>query len=513
MNNNYNDPFNGQYGNTNNNNNDNNNVYSNSPYNNADYQNPYSNTNIQQNITGTEYDNNLYSLSNASQSSYNNSYTIPKHTKKKGGSKSALKIIAAALCFGIIAGGTMFGINYAGNELTNTSSTASSQSSNGKTASTIKNTSDGEVGTTYDVATVVQNVMPAMVSINIKATTQVENPYSQFFNFGYGNNDTYEYQTEGSGSGIIISENSSELLIVTNNHVVEDATEINVTFVNEQSCSATVKGTDPDHDLAVISVKLSDIPQDTKAAISIATLGDSTKLQLGQPAIAIGNALGYGQSVTVGYISALEREVQMTDNTMSLIQTDAAINPGNSGGALLDMNGNVIGINSAKYTDTDVEGMGYAIPISVASPIIDDLINNTTVSESQQAYLGIIGTDVTTSYSQSFGLPAGVYISKVNSSSPAAKAGIQAGDIITKFDGKEISTMNGLQAKLKNKKAGDTVEITLQRQQANGDFKEETISVTLGAKSDAPESDNNSSSNSDNSGRQNNKNSQNSFSY
>ena len=177
------------------------------------------------------------------------------------------------------------------------------------------------------------------------------------------------------------------------------------------------------------------------------------------------------------------------------------------------MNGNVIGINSAKYTDTDVEGMGYAIPISVASPIIDDLINNTTVSESQQAYLGIIGTDVTTSYSQSFGLPAGVYISKVNSSSPAAKAGIQAGDIITKFDGKEISTMNGLQAKLKNKKAGDTVEITLQRQQANGDFKEETISVTLGAKSDAPESDNNSSSNSDNSGRQNNKNSQNSFSY
>jgi serine protease Do len=297
--------------------------------------------------------------------------------------------------------------------------------------------------------------------------------------------------------------------MVTNNHVVEDSNEINVVFVDGTSCSATIKGTDPDHDLAVVSVKLSDISQETKDAIAIATLGDSTTIQLGQPAVAIGNALGYGQSVTVGYISALEREVQMTDNTMTLIQTDAAINPGNSGGALLDMNGNVIGINSAKYSDTDVEGMGYAIPISVASPIIDDLINNTTVSEDQQAYLGIAGTDVTTSYSQSFGLPTGVYVSKVNSSSPAATAGIQAGDIITKFDGNEVSTMEGLQSKLKNKRAGDTVEITLQRQQANGDFNEETVKVTLGAKSDAPTD---SSSQSDSSSS-NNSNSQNSNNY
>ncbi len=505
-NNNYNDKFNSFTGNdnTNDNSNQNNNIYSNSSYSDNAYNNeqvnhfsnPYNNTgveNSQQSYNSDSeycyvYKNNAPTAENVQAVPVNNEgYAhTQKKTKKKSTGKSFAKVIVAALCFGIVAGSVMVGINYAGDKLIGTSSTGNNSSSSVKSTTGVKNTSGGNVNTTYDVASVVENVMPAMVSINIKATTEVENPYSQFFGFGYGG-DTYEYETEGSGSGIIISENSSELLIVTNNHVVEDATEINVSFIDETSCSATIKGTDPDYDLAVISVKLSDIPQETKDAIAIATLGDSDSLQLGQPAIAIGNALGYGQSVTVGYISALEREVQMTDNTMTLIQTDAAINPGNSGGALIDMNGNVIGINSAKYSDTDVEGMGYAIPISDASPIIDGLINQTTVSESELAYLGITGTDVTEAYTQSFGLPTGVYISQVNSGSPAANADIQAGDIIVKFDGKNVSTMEGLQAKIKSHKAGDVVEIVLQRQQPSGGYEEVTVSVTLGSKADAPD--------------------------
>lgn len=459
------------------------------------YSNPYSN-----NTQGLDFysdsQSNPYNHTQSTSSIYGDSYTTTAQTvqpvkkKKKSTGKSFAKIIALALCFGLVAGGTMFGVNYAGGQLIGDTASASSSTSDKNTVKSttpVVNTQGGETTTTYDVSTVVSNVMPAMVSINIKATATYENPYSKYFGFGYGyGDDSYEYETEGSGSGIIISENSDELLIVTNNHVVEDATEISVCFVDEKSCSATIKGTDPDYDLAVISVKLSDIPKETRDAIAIATLGDSDALQLGQPSIAIGNALGYGQSVTVGYISALEREVQMTDNTMSLIQTDAAINPGNSGGALLDMSGNVIGINSAKYSDTDVEGMGYAIPISDASPIIEGLINQTPVSESEQAYLGIVGTDVTDSYSQSFGLPTGIYISKVNSGSPADTAGIQAGDIITSFDGKSLSTMESLQSRIKSHKAGDKVEIILKRQQRNGDYEEVTITVTLGSKSDAP---------------------------
>lgn len=469
-------------------------------YTNAPQSTGYSNSNTTQSTNYYSHSqSNPYNNTQPINSTYGDSYSTvaqpvvqPVKKKKKSTGRTFAKTIAIALCFGLVAGGTMFGVNYAGEKLTGTTSTSSSSSTDKNTdKNTVKSTTpvnntSGET-TVYDVSTVVSNVMPSMVSINIKATATYENPYSQYFGFGYGyGDDTYEYETEGSGSGIIISENSNELLIVTNNHVVEGATEINVCFVDETSCSATIKGTDPDYDLAVISVKLSDIPQETKDAIAIATLGDSDNLQLGQPAIAIGNALGYGQSVTVGYISALEREVQLTDNTMSLIQTDAAINPGNSGGALLDMSGNVIGINSAKYSDTDVEAMGYAIPISDASPIIDGLINQTRVSESEQAYLGIIGTDVTDSYSQSFGLPTGIYITNVNEGSPADTAGIQAGDIITSFDGKSLSTMESLQSRIKSHKSGDKVEITVQRQQRTGDYEEVTMTVTLGSKSDAP---------------------------
>ncbi len=438
---------------------------------------PYSNQN-----SNTAYGD---SFTNAVQQPQNK----PTTKKKNGMGKSLLKAIVIALCFGLVAGSTMVGVNYAGNQLLGTSSVASQDKKDSAIKSTTPVVNNSNTTTsTSDVSKVVASVMPAMVSINIKSTATYNDPYSDYFGFGFGfgGGNGYEYETESSGSGIIISENEKELLIVTNNHVVEGANEISVCFADEKTCSATIKGTDPDYDLAVISVKLSDISEETKGNIAIATLGNSETLQLGQAAIAIGNALGYGQSVTVGYISALEREVQMTDKTMTLIQTDAAINPGNSGGALIDINGNVIGINSAKYSDTDVEGMGYAIPISDASPIIDGLINQSSISKDEQAYLGILGNDVTDSYSQAFGLPTGVYISKVNDSSPAENAGIQAGDIIVKFDGVSLSSMESLQSRIKSHKAGDEVEVVLKRQQRNGDYKDVTVTVVLGAKSDAP---------------------------
>ncbi len=522
-NNNNNNNFNDQY---NEYSSDNNNAYANSnPYGDKPFENVYGNTQTQNSYTSTqptsqptsqptndsypsdsEYSyvyhratptapvqntNPYQTQTPSSQNIYSSSNSGQEKKKKSNKGSFLLKAIVAGLCFGIVAGSVMAGINYAGSKMlsSNSSGNTISTTSSLKTVNDNNNNSNSTaVSTTYDVAKVVEQVMPAMVSINIKGTQTVQNPYSNFFDFGFGfgGNDSYQQEVTGSGSGIIISQNNNELLIVTNNHVVEDANEINVTFNDKSTSSATIKGTDADYDLAVISVKLSDISQETKDKIAVATLGDSNKLQLGQPAVAIGNALGYGQSVTVGYISALEREVQMTDNTMTLIQTDAAINPGNSGGALLDMNGNVIGINSAKYSDTDVEGMGYAIPISDATPIIEDLINHTSNAQSRQAYLGITGRDVTDSYSQSFGLPSGIYISKVTSGSPADKAGMQAGDIITKFNGNEVKTMSSLQAKLKARKPGETVEVTVQRQQRNGGYKEVTVSVTLGAKSDAP---------------------------
>ena len=437
-------------------------------------------------------------MSTTASNVYSNTQSTPKVKKeKKSSGKFFAKVIAAALCFGIVAGTVMVGINYAGNRFipSNTSSSSSSslKLSGSSENGTIKSTSDTKTktdsssksDTDSDVSSVVERVMPAMVSINVKATTTVENPYRYFFSFG--GNDTYQQETTGSGSGIIISENESELLIVTNNHVVEDATEINVTFNDGSSYSASVKGTDSDYDLAVIAVKLSSISDETKGNIATAELGSSDDLKLGERAIAIGNALGYGQSVTVGYISALEREVQMTDNTMNLIQTDAAINPGNSGGALLNMSGQVVGINSAKYSDTSVEGMGYAIPISKAKPIIEDLMNNTHKAQSSRAYLGIRGVDVSDRYSNSFGLPTGIYVSSVTEGSPASGAGIQAGDIITKLNGETLSTMSQLQNKLKNMNPGDKAEITIQRQQRNGGYREQTVTATLGSAEESPE--------------------------
>lgn len=284
-----------------------------------------------------------------------------------------------------------------------------------------------------------------------------------------------------------MSQDADNLYIATNNHVVEGADSLTVAFSDNTTVSAEIKGTDPSTDLAVIRVALSSIDSDTLNTIKVATLGNSDDLKAGQAAIAIGNALGYGQSVTTGVISALNREVTVSDSnsntnyTAELIQTSAAINPGNSGGALLNAAGEVIGINSVKYADTSVEGIGYAIPISTAMPIIEDLITKEKVDEADSAYLGIGGVDVTSDVAKTYNMPTGVYVTQVKENSAAEQAGIQKGDIITAFDGKDVSSMEDLSSKLQYYKAGTTVDVTIQRS-SNGQYEEQTLSVTLGKK-------------------------------
>ena len=275
---------------------------------------------------------------------------------------------------------------------------------------------------------------------------------------------------------------------------------------------ATIRGTDSDADLAVVEVNTKDMKASTLKKIAVITLGDSSKLKTGERAIAIGNALGYGQSVTGGYISALNRQVQLTDKTMTLIQTDAAINPGNSGGALLNSKGELIGINTVKYSSEDVEGMGYAIPINTAKPIINKLIKNEATSESEQAYLGVSGQTIDSSMASQFDMPSGVYVQQVIKSSPAQEAGISAGDVIVSIDGSSVSTMDGLKEKISNLKAGKKVKIVVKRQNQMGTYEKKTLTVTLGKKSDAPSTSSNSgSSNSSNSGNSNNSGSSNSY--
>lgn len=320
---------------------------------------------------------------------------------------------------------------------------------------------------------------------------------------------TQSSESEGVGSGIIIGKKDGKILIVTNNHVVADAKSLSVGFVDGKSASATIRGTDSDADLAVVEVDTKNMKSSTLKKIAVITLGDSSKLQTGERAIAIGNALGYGQSVTGGYISALNRQVQLTDKTMTLIQTDAAINPGNSGGALLNSKGELIGINTVKYSSEDVEGMGYAIPINTAKPIINKLIKNEATSESEQAYLGVSGQTIDSSMASQFDMPSGVYVQQVIKSSPAQKAGISAGDVIVSFNGSNVSTMDGLKEKISNLKAGKKVKVVVKRQNQMGTYEKKTLTVTLGKKSDAPStSSNRSNSNSNNS---NNGNSSNSY--
>ena len=329
-----------------------------------------------------------------------------------------------------------------------------------------------------DVSQVVEEAMPAVVAVASTAVYQMPD-------FGFGwffGGGSQSYEVPSSGSGIIIGENDTELLIVTNNHVVQDTVSLKITFVDDAAVDAAVKGTDTDTDLAVISVPLDQIPQETKEKIVVARLGDSDGLKVGQGVIAIGNALGYGQSVTVGYVSALNREIKTSDgNTRVLLQTDAAINPGNSGGALLNMKGEVIGINAAKYSSTEVEGIGYAIPVSSVQDILDELMNRKTrseVAEEKRGYLGIQGTTVDEDAAAAFGMPKGVYVYKILKDGAAADSQLREKDIITKLDGMTVKSMQELQKLLKGYEAGETIELLVQRQE-DGQYKEIQIPVTL----------------------------------
>ena len=337
---------------------------------------------------------------------------------------------------------------------------------------------------TATVEEVAAAVMPAVVSITNRSVTEVQDIFSRLYG---GRGGTYEFENESAGSGIIIGENDSELLICTNYHVIENADEITVGFVDDSIYSAELKGGDQSNDLAVVAVNLDDLSDDTLSQIKIAQIGTSDDLAIGQQVVAIGNALGYGQSVTTGIISALNRTIQLDTYTAEMIQTDAAINPGNSGGALLDMNGRVIGINSAKAAETGVEGMGYAIPISSAEPILEDLMNRETrtevVDESESAFIGISGEAVSEEMASLYGIPEGIYVTEVSGGSPAEDAGIQRGDVITKFEGSSVTNMNQLRDQLQYYAAGETVTITIS-QAHDGVYEEQDIEVTLGALAD-----------------------------
>ena len=332
------------------------------------------------------------------------------------------------------------------------------------------------------VADIAENAMPMIVAISNKSVQEVR---------GYFRGQTFQYESESCGSGIIVGENEEELLICTNNHVVEDASELTVSFTDESSYEAQIKGTDPSNDLAVVAVKLDDIDKDTLNTIKIAQMGDSDELRVGEQVVAIGNALGYGQSVTTGIVSAMDRSITVSDSYENvtyenLIQTDAAINPGNSGGALLNMKGELIGINSAKASSSGVEGMGYAIPITKAQPILETLMTKETrskVDESEAAYMGISGEGVSSEVTQLYSVPAGVYVSQVAEGSPAEEAGLRKGDIITAFDDVSVTSMEGLRDRLQYYRGGETVEMTIQTAES-GAYTEKTISITLGLKND-----------------------------
>ena len=477
---------------------------------NVTYENPaygYYNSNNQS--EGSQMNYNTYS--------YNNQYEQepPKKTKKKRtGLKIAIGIFAAVfLGFGSYGVYDHFFVkenhssllsdndsdqkNDNAKEDSNTNKdnqgALSEDNSNGSDV-VIQQTTVTDANNDNKVVTVSENTQPAIVAINSTITTSN----------GWGQS----YEQSGSGSGIILKQTDTTLLIVTNNHVVEGASNIDVVFTDGQSVVAKVKGTDSTSDLAVIEVKLTDIKDSTLKSIKVATLGSSSDLKVGEMVVAIGNALGYGQSVTVGYISAKDREVTIDNKKMILLQTDAAINPGNSGGALLNLNGEVIGINSAKFSSEVVEGIGYAIPISNAIPIINELVEREVLKEEEKGYIGISGTTVTDDMHNSLNYPYGVYVSEVAKGGAAEVGGIKPYDILTKLNGNTISTIEGFKERLNSFRAGTEVEITLQRIE-NGAYVEKTLKITLqdqkvldglqsGAQSGNPED--NGANNNDNNG-------------
>lgn len=408
----------------------------------------------------------------------------PKKKKEHKKMPKAVAVTGLALMFGVVSSATFLTTNYVGTKVLKLGTTQKSTSTTSTSAVT-SNASLTKTSSvvTSDVSSVVENVMPSIVSITNMSVQEVQNYFG----------GTSKQESESAGTGIIISQNDSELLVVTNNHVVAGSDTLTVTFADGNSVEANIKGTDSEYDVAVVAVPLDSISEDTKKAISVATLGDSTELKVGEPAIAIGNALGYGQSVTTGVISALNRSVSETDQTtgettessVKLIQTDAAINPGNSGGALVNASGEVIGINSSKLVGDSVEGVGYAIPISDVSDLIENLMNQETktkVAEADQGAIGIKGMSVSTEYSQQLNMPEGVYVSEVTKGDGAEKAGMTRGCIITGINGTTVSSMDDLQEQLQYYAKGDEVELTIQVPQSNGEYQEQSVNVTLGAK-------------------------------
>ena len=427
---------------------------------------------------------------------------MPPKKKKGGILKKAALITAGALLFGTVSGATMVGVNVAASRFMGNSAAASAEAekkeeiskaqteSQGSGQDNGQSSAQGNGGyqqgqrnngkAVADVSDIVEQAMPTVVAITSTAVYQSNNyGYGWFFRGG-----PQTYEVPSSGSGIIIGENDKELLIVTNNHVVEDSTSLKVAFIDSEVVDAAIKGTDAETDLAVIAVPLEQIKDDTKSKIKVARLGNSDELKVGQGVIAIGNALGYGQSVTVGYVSALNREVRVSNtSTRELLQTDAAINPGNSGGALLNMRGEVIGINAAKYSSTEVEGIGYAIPISKAEDIMNQLMNRKTmnpVEEAKRGYLGIQGTSVDEESAAAFGMPRGVYVYKILEEGAAAQSDLREKDIITKVDGQSVRNMTDLQELLACYEMGEQIDLTVQTQK-DGEYQERTVTIALKA--------------------------------
>ena len=414
---------------------------------------------------------NQYNYYNPGSDDQNIWYEQPggKQPKKKGngGSKKWLSIISGGLVFGIVACAAFQAGNVIVDRATGDDAKEVRQTS---TATQLNQTSST---VTSDVSGIVEQAMPSIVSITNMSIQEVQSFFGQ----------TQEQESESLGSGIIVQQSDTELLIATNNHVVEGADTLTVTFADEENVEANIKGTDPSKDLAIVAVPLESIKDSTMESIAIATLGDSNEVQVGEPAIAIGNALGYGQSVTTGIISATNRQIDMDGFNSELIQTDAAINPGNSGGALLNANGAVIGINTAKINSTVAEGMGYAIPISDASEVLTALMNRETrtrVSDEERGYLGITGQDVSSDIGEAYNMPTGVYISEVTEGSGADQAGLSRGSIITGMEGVTIDSMETLQDQLSYYAVGETVELTVQVPASGGEYEEQTVSVTLG---------------------------------
>lgn len=442
----------------------------------GNYQTQYSNNNVSN-------ANNYYSSQYNTSNPYGNYYNQYNNTGNRGAKKvrkpgygtKLLKFTGKAVCFGLIAGVGFFGFHklYSvinpGVSVQNVMEAVSNQNSEYEIAYT--QPASVKISDISTVSEVIDNNLPSIVSIN-SIQTQTDNWFGQ------------SYEIPGSGSGIIVGRTEKEILVATNNHVVEGGEKITITFVDGKEADAIIKGTDVVADLAVVALNIEDISQETLDKITVAKLGNSDQVKVGEMAIAIGNALGYGQSTTVGYISAKDREVEVSDgyfNTkkMVLLQTDAAINPGNSGGALLNSKGEVIGINSVKYAKEEVEGMGFAIPISKATPIINELMSREILSPQEQGFLGITGGDVTEEDSKAYNMPVGVFVNELSEGGPAQKAGLQSGDIIIKVEDIKVTSISQLREYVNSRRVGTDVKVTYMRY-TNGNYKEDTVTVTLG---------------------------------